>query len=230
MGKTDLIGQSPTGASIGRNWDIEPPTRTISDVVEEIVKGMVEDIGYLRNEVKLRADEMNGLLWSADVVHSQGLEVELQARTSRRVKQDLAGLLDELNTLGFSWRSIARIAHVSVPALRKWRMGESATGENRRRVAEVVALCQMAREQYLIEDVAGWLETPVHSQVPITGLDLLAGGRSDLVLRLACDRGENPEQILDEFESGWRENYAATVEVFAAPDGLPGVRLIEQER
>ena len=221
MGRADLIGQSPTGASVGHDWGIERPTRTISDVVEEA--------GYLRNRTKLLADDTSELLCSADVLHSGALAVELQALANQRAREDLAGLLEELNTLGFSWRAIARMAQVSVPALRKWRKGSSAAGENRRRVAEIVALCQIAPEKYLIEDVAGWLETPLHAEAPITGLDLLAGDRSDLVLRLACDRGEHPEQVLEEFEPGWRDRYTSAVKVFIAPDGLPGVRLVEQE-
>lgn len=134
-------------------------------------------------------------------------------------------MLQELNGLGFSWRAIASIAQVSVTALRQWRMGSSATTENRRRIAQMVALCQMVGDKYFVENVAGWLETPIHADAPITGLDLLAGDRSDLVLRLACGRGENPEQILDEFEPGWRDRYATSVEAFTAPDGLPGIRL-----
>ena len=222
MGRADLIGQSPTGASIGRHWDIDPPTRTISDAVEET--------GYFRNQVKLLADNTSQLHLSVDVLHFDALADELQASANQRAREDLVGLLQELNGLGFSWRAIARIAQVSVPALRKWRMGSPATGENRRRVAQMVALCQMASDKYLIEDVAGWLETPLHADAPLTGLDLLAGDRSDLVLRLACDREEHPEQVLEEFEPGWRDRYTSAVEVFMAPDGLPGVRLVEQER
>ena len=225
MSSTDLTEQSATGGSIGRGWGLEPPTRTIGDAVKQVV----ESVGHLRNVVKLQADELSDLHRSADVVYSDALEIELQVTTTQRAKEDLVGLLEELNGLGFSWREVARIAQVSVPALRKWRMGASATGENRRRVAELAAFCQMAREKYLIEDVAGWLETPLHSESPVTGLDLLAGDRFDLVLRLACGYGENPEQVLDEFEPGWRGQYASTVQVFTAPDGLPGVRLVERE-
>lgn len=225
MSATDLTDQSTTGGSIGRGWGLEPPTRTI----DEAVKQAVENVGHLRNLVKLQADELGDLHRSADVAYSDVLEIELQATTSQRAKEDLVGLLEELNGLGFSWRAIARIAQVSVPALRKWRMGAAATGENRRRVAEVTAFCQVASERYLIEDVAGWLETPLHSEAPVTGLDLLEGDRFDLVLRLACDYGENPEQVLDEFEPEWRNRYASTYEVFSAPDSLPGVRLVERE-
>ncbi len=221
MKRDDLIEQSPTGASIGRNWDIEPATRTISDVVDEV--------GNLKNQAKLLANDTSHLRWSAEGLHSDALAGELQKLTNQRAKEDLAGLLQELNELGFSWRAIARIARVSVPALRKWRMGSPATGDNRRRVAEIVALCQIACERYLLEDVVGWLETPLHTEAPITGLDLLADDRSDLVLRLACDHGGNPEKVLDEFEPGWRDHYTSSVEVFTAPDGLAGVRFADQE-
>ena len=229
MSVADKTDQSVTGGAVGRGWGFEPPTRTISEAVQQVVEDMVESVGHLRNVVKLQADEVNDLQRSADVVYSDALQIELQATTSQRAKEDLGGLLEELNGLGFSWREVARIAQVSVPGLRKWRMGASATGENRRRVAEVAAICQIASEKYLIEDVAGWLETPLHSDAPVTGLDLLAGGRFDLVMRLASDYGGNPEHVLDEFEPEWRDRYMSAVEVFTAPDGLPGVRLVERE-
>lgn len=150
---------------------------------------------------------------------------ELQVMGNQKAEEDLTRLLQELNGLGFSWRAIASIAQVSVSVLRNWRMGSPASGENRRRIAQVVAFCQMVGDKCSIEDVAGWLETPLHADAPITGLDLLAEDRSDLVLRLACGRGENPEQVLDEFEPRWRDRYATSVEVFTAPDGLPGILL-----
>lgn len=229
MSASDLTERSATGGSIGRGWGIDPPTRTIDEVVKQVVENVVEGVGHLRNLVKLQADEIGDLHRSADVVYSDVLEIELQATTSQRAKEDLKGLLEELNGLGFSWRVISRIAQVSVPALRKWRMGGTATGENRRRVATVAAFCQLVRKRYLIEDVAGWLETPLHSDAPVTGLDLMAGDRFDLVLRLACDYGENPEKVLDEFEPGWKDRYTSTFEVFTAPDSLPGVRIVERE-
>ena len=140
--------------------------------------------------------------------------------------KDQDELLEELRSLGFSWRVIARIAQMSVPELRNWRRVGLAAAENRRRIVEIVALCRRAREDHVIDDIAAWLETPLHSEVPITGLELLAAERSDLVLRLLCRPEESPEQILDEFEPGWREHYASSVEVFTAPDGLPGLRFV----
>lgn len=152
---------------------------------------------------------------------------ELQVMGNQRAKEDLAGLLQELIELGFSWRAIAHVAHASVPILRKWRMGFPATSEHHRRIAQTVAFCQIASDKYRIEDVAGWLETPLHPEAPTTGLDLLAGDRLDLVLRLASDRWGNPAQVLDEFEPEWRDSYGSAVKVFTAPDGLPGICLVE---
>ncbi len=88
----------------------------------------------------------------------------------------------------------------------------------------LVARCEIARGDR-IDDVAGRLEAPVAPAVPVTGLDLLASDRFDLVLWLLTSGGEGAEAVLDEFEPGWPEHYFSGVEVFVAPDGLPGVRL-----
>ena len=145
-------------------------------------------------------------------------------RTTAAKDQD--ELLEELRSLGFSWLAIARIAQMSVPELWNWRRFGIAASESRRRIVEIVALCRRGREDHAVDDIAAWLETPLYSGVPITGLELLAVERSDLVLRLLCHPEESPEQILDEFEPGWRERYASPVEVFTAPDCLPGLRLV----
>lgn len=153
------------------------------------------------------------------------LETELRIGAARRSREPLERLLEQLSGVGFSWRDIARVVGVSVPALRKWRLGGRATGENRRRLATLVSFCGIARTRCHVSDVVGWLETPLHSEAPVTGIDLLAEGRFDLALRLARDQGSDPEAVLDAFEPGWRQRYVSTVEVFAGPDGMPGLRM-----
>ena len=170
-------------------------------------------------------DDTRNLHRVADGCHSDGLDAELRVGAGERAKQPLDVLLAQLSDLGFSWRDIARLAGISVPALRKWRLGGAATGENRHKVALMVSLCEIARSRYHISDVAGWLETPLHSEAPITGLDLMSAGRFDLVLRLARDQGSDPEAVLDEFEPDWRDRHASAVEVFTGPDGILGLRL-----
>ena len=91
----------------------------------------------------------------------------------------------------------------------------------------VVAFCDIAMDEYLIADVAGWLETPLHPKAPLTGLDLIEKGRFDLALHAASDGIEDPESILNDVDPDWKERYASPVEAFVAPDGLPGLRLTE---
>lgn len=166
---------------------------------------------------------------SAQIQHIASL-LELHQKISyQRTKESLTRLLSELSSLGFSWRDIARMSDVSVPAVRKWRNGGSATISNRNRVAEILAVCDIARDQCLIDDVAGLLETPLCAEAPVTALDLIAAQRFDLVLQLVSDWGADPDNVLDEFDPEWRQRYASTVKVFAAPDGLPGVRLADGE-
>ena len=157
------------------------------------------------------------------------LDSHLRSLANQRVGEELSVLLEELSDLGFSWRDIARTSQVSVPTLRKWRLGAPATGENRKRVATMAAFCDIAREECLIREVASWLETRIHLDVPITPMDLIANDRWDLVLRLASTDGQDPELVLDEFQPEWRHRYDSPVEVFTGPDGLPGVRLVDRE-
>lgn len=219
MSDPRVIDRQPTGASIGRGGGIETQTRTISD--------LVDDYGFLRNVMADLVDGTKHLHHLVDARHSDGLDAELRVGASERAKQPLEALLSELSDLGFSWRDIARVAGISVPALRKWRLGGAATGENRYKVALLLSLCETARSRYHIADVAGWLETPLHPNAPVTGLDIVAEGRFDLVLRLARDQGSDPEAVLDEFELDWRERYATPVEAFTGPDGMPGLRLTD---
>ena len=211
------IDYAPTGASVGHAPPRLERTRTIQDVVD--------DIGYLRNRSESLVHDSRDIHESIGQLHSDSLDEELRSLTVRHAREHLPMLLDWLSTLGFSWRDIAKIAGVSVPAVRKWRRGESATGDNRQRVARIVALCEIAAERYIIADVAGWLETPLHPEAPLNGLDLMASERFDLVLALAREQPGDPERVLDEFEPNWRARYRSDVEVFTAPDGLPGLRL-----
>ena len=212
---------APTGAWAHPYQGIEAPTRTIREAVE--------DTGYLRNRAGLLVDDSLDLHRSAEQLHSEVLDVHLRTLANQRVREELSALLEELSDLGFSWRDIARTSRVSVPALRKWRQGAPATGENRKRVATMAAFCGIARDEYLISEVASWLETPIHPDAPIIPMDMIANDRWDLALRLAGTHGQDPELVLDEFEPDWRERYESSVEVFAGPDGLPGVRLVERE-
>ena len=218
MSKTEALGSS-TGSSLGLGDTVESPTRTIADLVNET--------GFLKNRTKILVTDLNEVHQTSEELHIESLRMHHRTLSHKLAKENLSGLLDALSDLGLSWREIARVSGVSIPAVRKWRNGEQATGENRRRVAMLAALCQLAQDEYLIDDVAGWLEVPLHLDVPLTVLDLVVEDRFDLALQLASERDADPERVLDQFDPEWRERYSSAVEVFTAPDGLLGVRFTE---
>ena len=153
----------------------------------------------------------------------------VRALARRRADDGLPVLVAELGDRGFSWRDVARIAGASPRVLHQGCQGAPDNGVDAERVAMLVALCEVACCEYRIDDVAGWLESPVSPEAPVTAMDLVARGRWDLVLRLARSGGDDAEAVMDEFEPCWRERYASGVEAFVAPDGLPGLRLVHEE-
>lgn len=209
MDTTTEQDATPTGITIGLPGRDETQTRTIADLVEET--------GYLKHRTRILVEDSSQL-------HRDTLDQLLRTDTGARSRENIDRLLERLSELGFSWRDISRVVGVTIPALRKWRAGESATGENKRRVAELVAFCEIVGDNYLVEDVASWVEVPLVPEVPLNGLDLLIAGRFDLLFRWAGDPGADPEDLLDEYQPDWRSDFESDVEVFQAPDGEKGLR------
>ena len=197
------------------------PTRTIAD--------LVDDAGWLNSRTSLHVQDARQLHTETTQLHTDALEELTRTRAESLLSQPLTELLSQLADVGFAWRDLARVIGVSVPALRKWRHGEPATGENRLRVARLVALCDLLEEKAAITDVPSWLEVPLVEDVPITGIDLLAANRSDLILRRALHLGGDPAEIVDEVDPDWRTLYGRDFEVFEADDGLLGIRPRESD-
>ncbi len=208
----DLLG--PGTASTG----IEPPpapaeTQTVATVV-------TEDIGYFRRQAR-------DLHEATDELHQRSHYVEWNARTNSRGRASMQEMLGELADLGFAWRDLAKLVGVSVPAVQKWRRGEGTTGENRRKVASLLAACDLVCDHYGIQEVASWFEMPLHAGAPVTPIDLWAGNRPDLVFDLASGHTDS-EQILTAWDPQWRDRYRSDFEVFRGGDGQPSIRLKER--
>lgn len=206
----------PTTPTLRLVQTADTQTRKITDWVDEA--------GHLKNQAQILVSDSNQIHRDTEELHAGTLKNDHQKLSDQLARRSVPEMLEELNDLGLSWREIARISGVSVPALRKWRSGESSAKKSRKRVAKVLGICQIASDRYHISDVASWLEIPICESAPVNGLDLLAGDRFDLALQLACDNGSDAERILDEFEPDWRERYTSAFEVFTAPDGLPALR------
>ena len=116
-----------------------------------------------------------------------------------------------------------------MPAVRRWRLGEAATGTNRLAVARIVALVEMLRDDHLVSDVASWMEVPLVSAAPVTAIDLAAAGLFQEVIEIAANHSTG-EDVLDRAQPGWRERYRSDYEVFEAPDGELGTRPVTRER
>ena len=177
---------------------------------------LTEDIGFHRSQARHLHEDYDSL-------HQRSIAVEWQARTAERVRASLIELLDEIGELGFSWRDVARLVGVSVPALQKWRRGANATGDSRARVAALLSACDLIREHYSVADVGQWFEVPVILGVPVAPIDLYASESAALVFEFAAGHTD-PEQILDTFDTDWRERYRSDFETYRAGDGHLSIR------
>jgi hypothetical protein len=198
--------------------DINPPpslteTRTVAHV-------LTEQYGYIRQQAR-------DLHEATDQLHQRRHYEEWNDRTRRRGRSSTQDLLNELAELGFAWRDIANLVGVSVPAVQKWRRGEGATGENRQKVASLLAACDLVAEHYGIQEVASWFEMPLLLGVPVAPVELWAGGRPDLVFDYASGHTDS-DHILTAWDPGWRDRYRSDFEVFRADDGRRSIRLKEQ--
>lgn len=204
-----LLTGDRTRADSATSPTIDRPTQTSQDE-------LAEQAGFLRSRARLLTQ---------DVIetHHEALAVQLEARTDEAAKRSVADLLGELADAGFSWRDIARLVGVTVPAVRKWRQGEPATGQNRRSVARLLAFVDVLRSDHLVQDVPSWLEMPLRTPA-VTGLDVYAAGRSDLLLAHAA-RHISSDVVLDAVNPEWRQDASDRFEVFTADDGEQGIRL-----
>ncbi|MGQ9352454.1 hypoxia/intracellular survival transcriptional regulator MosR [Mycolicibacterium gilvum] len=153
--------------------------------------------------------------------------LKLDEKTTERARSAPPQVLEQLADFGFAWRDIARVIGVSVPAITKWRKGAGVTGQNRLKIARLLALTDMLSERF-IDEPASWLEVPIADGVALTGMDVLERGRYELVLDLASPHtGDGTtEYVLNEIDPNWRDSLADnTFESFVADDGVVSLRL-----
>jgi hypothetical protein len=207
-----LLGSSTTASADVR---LDPGFQlSKTKTIEELARDLTERAGSLRNQTAITTDD------AADA-HHLAFRLQLDTRTAELVKRDPVQLLDELAGLGFAWRDIARMIGVSVPALRRWRLGEKPSGDNRRAIAELLAFAHIITDQ--VFDPASWMEVPVTGAAPTTAIDLYAAGHLNVAFDLATDNC-TPEAALDIAEPGWRDQYRSDWEVATAEDGQPYIK------
>lgn len=205
---TALTGWGTAGESIN--------TPALSET-KLVAARLTEDVGGGRSEARNLHEEYDDL-------HQRSHDVEWRAVTAARAKASVGSMLVDLADLGFAWRDISRLVGVSVPAVQKWRKGERASGDSRKKLASLLAACDLITDHYMVEEIASWFEMPLSSSAPITPIDLYASERADLVFEFASGHAD-PEALLTQFEPDWRERYRSEFEVFEASDGSRSIRM-----
>lgn len=179
-------------------------------------EALISQVSHLRYRVDLVTDDVTSL---GREVYGLGHA----ERTAVRERQSAQTLLEDLARRGLGWSSIARLVGVSVPAVRKWRLGEGASPENRQFLAKLAGLMDMLEEQFMIEDPAAWLEIPLPDGHTL--VDVVARGRVDIVLEYAAGWIRTPSELLDQVGPGWRASGSKSeFETFIAADGQPAIR------
>ena len=204
----DVLDQGPTPT--------QTSAKTASDAaIKTDWSGMFRNIANIVNDV-------------ATETHQTDYMLQVRLRTSELVGAGGQTLLGALADMGFAWRDIARMVGVSVPAIQKWRRGEGLTGENARKLARLVAACEVIQKfNPMVTDVALWFEAPIVDEAPVTPIDLWATGNQQLVFehaRLEVD----PLTTMDSFDPNWRETYRSEFETFRAGDGDLSIRMRER--
>ena len=151
---------------------------------------------------------------------------ELDERTEMVGRRTSEEMLRQLSDAGMSWRDVARVVDVTVPAVQKWRKGGDIAGPNRLRLARLVAVLELLGD-HLVPESVSWLEMPVRHDVSLSRMDLLAEGRHDLVIELVSDEATSraPEAVLDAFDPAWRDSLTdRAFEAYEAGDGRMSVR------
>lgn len=205
---TPLVDE-PTSATSVNTPHIDQPTRLSPDVMANVTGALRQNVGLLSQNVAR--------------VHGNSLDIQLESRTDEAAKRAPADLLSELADLGFSWTAIARVVGVSIPAVRKWRHGEPASGENRRKIAQLVALVGVLENDHLIDDVASWLDMPLAGS-SFTGIDVLAGGQLSDLVEYAAQHMDGAE-LLDRSNPDWRDTIDNRFEVYRMGDGERSIRM-----
>lgn len=195
--------------------EVPTKTRTIGE--------LVQDIGWSHNRTRILGDDVADMRKSSAEMYRDASDILLNQKARVFALRPAVELLASLAENGFAWRDIARMIGVSVPAVRKWRLGESPTSQNLFSIAKTVALVEILQHELPITDIASWMEIPLVVGAPTNPIDLVSDGLFTDVIGLALEHLTRDE-LLGRYVPDWQEKYHSDFEVFEAPDGELGIR------
>lgn len=195
---------------------IEEPQLPVATSAEQVFD-LTDSAGSLRSQAKDLHDDTSAL-------HQTALFHEWQQLTNVRARTAPLTLLEELAELGFSWRDVAKMLDVSVPAVQKWRRSGGVTGPNRRKIASLLAMCDLLGNRYFIQEIASWFEMPISTDAPVTPIDLYAERKVPILFNHASGHASEPDQLLNAYDPAWRERFRSDYEVYREADGNLSIR------
>lgn len=168
-----------------------------------------------------RKGQAMGVFDMGNAEHSSVTE-SLAANAHEILKFPVGDALRELSgEWGMAWADVAVMVGASVPALRKWRAAEGASGENYRKVAELLAFIR-ALHEVGVNEPAVWILMPLVDGYTVTPRHLYGSMSVPTLVDVASSSGI-PEAALDELSPGWRQSYATDFELTTAADRQPAI-------
>jgi hypothetical protein len=160
--------------------------------------------------------------------HDKTLKSLLNHRIDEKARLGLQGLLAELTAgQGLGWTGIARLVGVSVPAVRKWRLGGDITPARLHSLAKLAAFLEMLQDEH-VSDAAAWLSLPLDEDASelVSKSDIYTAGGVVELLAYAKDYISRDELLSR--SSAQRYSTSQRTRVVRAPDGnlsiVSGVR------
>lgn len=176
-----------------------------------------ETVGWIRSSARAIDNTATGL-------HQQTWEMHIDELAASLGRSGVGDLLSRLSDWGFSWRDVARMLRVSVPAVQKWRRGETMTGANRLRLARVVALVSAIEDEALVSEPASWFEMPLVDGVHVSPTDFVEADLWAPLVDFALQHCE-AAAALDQFDADWRASRIDnSFETFVDSDGVRAIR------
>lgn len=165
--------------------------------------GQRRGTAHLAEQIDSAYDRIPLLLPNPDTA-ADSIVAEYARYVGKHYDEETTEVLEALSDeYGLMWLTIARVAKVSVPALRKWRHGGNPAPANKLALARLMAACGALRELD-VPDVAAWLSAPVHPSQNRQRYELLMSPEGGEVL-LALAQGKTSQvQALDFIDANWQ--------------------------
>lgn len=150
--------------------------------------------------------------------HRDSYAAWLENATAAYKRMELSDILVDLSQKwGTSWADIARMAEVSVPALRKWRTAGGATPIKKVRLAGIAGFMQVL-DELGISEPADWINEPIKDGYTVTPRHLYSPTNASTLLDLAGG-SSTADMVLNVLAPEWRTKFATSFVVETLPNG-----------